>query len=162
HVPVAAVAVADREQRVDALGERLADAEEEPGREGDAKRARLLEHAEPEGGLLVGRPLMHLPTLAQPRGDGLEPEAQADGDLPRPCHLVAREEAGVGGGQEAGVEGDPTRALDEVDGRTGAHPGERLAVLAIGELGAIPETNEALGATERGATPRPFGDLLRR
>ena len=66
-VAVGAVEVADREERVDALGERLADADEESGREGDLELARLAQHPQAPRRLLVRRPLMHLAAAAEPR-----------------------------------------------------------------------------------------------
>ena len=65
--PWSPVQVADGEQGVDALRQRLADADQESRGERDAELARLVEHAKPDGGLLVGRPLVHLAALAQAR-----------------------------------------------------------------------------------------------
>ncbi len=45
---------ADREQRVDPLGERLADTDEDAGGERDGGAAGVLEHAQPNVRILVG------------------------------------------------------------------------------------------------------------
>jgi hypothetical protein len=44
----------NRSQGIDAIGSRLTDADENPGRERHARRARRRDRLEPNGGLLVG------------------------------------------------------------------------------------------------------------
>ena len=71
-VPVPRVARRDGAQRVDPLRARLADAHEDPGREGHARTAGCVECRETAFGCLVGRAVVGPAGLAETSGKGLE------------------------------------------------------------------------------------------
>ena len=65
-VPVAPVEIADGEQRLGTLPRRLADADEDPGRERDRQATGILDRPQPDGGHLVGRCEVRATALRQP------------------------------------------------------------------------------------------------
>ncbi len=81
HVTVLEVRVRDRDERVDALGARLADADEDAGGERDAGPARGVQRGEPPRRGLVGRAEVRAAGLVQPVGERLDhhPLRRADG-----------------------------------------------------------------------------------
>ena len=159
-VPVGAMQVADRDQRVHALGKRLTDADQEAGGEGDRQLAGLAQHAKPHRRLLVRRPLVYLAASAKPRRHALEHEPQAHVHAPEARHLVARENAGVRVRQEPVLERGLARALD-VRRRRGMAPlGEEGAVAGERHFRFVAETHERLRAAERTPTARPGRDLV--
>ena len=89
HVPMAAVCRTDREERIDALGGGLADADEDAGGERDREATGILQDPEPNGGFLVGAAEMRRSGLGpQALGCGLEHHAHARCHRPQTTHLV--------------------------------------------------------------------------
>ena len=72
HVSVASVALANREQCVDALGARVADPDEDPRREGHARDAGSFEGRKAPCRRLVRGAVMRSTGLAQPFGERLD------------------------------------------------------------------------------------------
>jgi hypothetical protein len=72
HVPVAGVALANREQGVDALGARLADADEDPRGEGHTCETGCFKRRESAGRRLVGRAVVRSARLAESFGQRLD------------------------------------------------------------------------------------------
>ena len=69
NVPELPMQIADGEQRLEPLGARLADANENAGRERHAQLARESQRLETDLGPLVGRAVMNAARLAQPRAE---------------------------------------------------------------------------------------------
>ena len=72
HVPVLEVRVRDRDERVDALGARLADPDEDARRERHPGPARRVQRREPALRRLVGRAEVRATRLAEPRRERLD------------------------------------------------------------------------------------------
>ena len=90
-VAVRAVERADREQALDALAPRLADADEDAGRERDAQPPRLVDHrAGACSGRLSGARWCGIPGSHRRGLDALEHQAEADVDLLEPRHVRRR------------------------------------------------------------------------
>ena len=98
---IPAVQVGDRGEGVDGLLERLADADEEAAREGDAELPGPLRHGDPNGRALVWRPVVHLPWLAESLAHRLEHEAHGGVDGADEAELIFAQDARVGVGDEA-------------------------------------------------------------
>jgi hypothetical protein len=112
-VPVLAGDTADREERVGALGKRLADADQDAGGERNPDPAGVFQHPEPHGWFLVGRAVVRAALLAPQAGrGGLQHHAHAGGDRLQPLE--------VGPGKDAGVEVREKAGLFEY--RDGARP----------------------------------------
>ncbi len=71
-VAVPHVQLAQREQRLDPLGARLADPDQDPARVRDPQPAGALDRVEPDVGQLVGRAEVRHPALRQPRRGRLQ------------------------------------------------------------------------------------------
>ena len=160
-VAVALVQIADREQAVDALGRRLADADQDAGGERDraARRPRAIMRRR-DRRILVGRPLMDSAAGAQPRRDALEHQPHADVHGRSRAISSRRQDAGVGVRQEPVLERDLAGARDVVAvSRARARrasrdmPGTRAPACRRG--------TSAPRAAERAAAARPLRDLVR-
>ena len=161
-VPVALVEVADREQRVDPLLPRLADADEDPRREGDAQLAGQPDRLQPHGRALVGRAEVRPSALGQPVGRGLEHDPLRGGDLAQRRQLVARHHARVRVRQQAGLlEHEPAHAHEVLDRRLAAELGELLAGGPVAALRLVAEREQRLAATCSGAGARDVQHLVR-
>ena len=85
---VAGVKIANGDQTVEALGACLADADQDSGGEGDRQFTGHANIFEPDGGMLVGRAVMHLSFFAQPGARGLQHDALAHRDITQVSHLL--------------------------------------------------------------------------
>jgi hypothetical protein len=81
HVAVPLVQVADREQRLDPLGTRLADPDQDPGRERDRELSGEPQRLQTYGRPLVGRAEVRAAALREPVRDGLEHDPLRDAHL---------------------------------------------------------------------------------
>ena len=84
---------------VDPVGPGLADADQDPGREGDGQLAGRLERGQPAGRGLVRGAAVGVEAL----GQGLEHHPLAGRHRPEPGQLVGVEGAGVGVGEQPGL-----------------------------------------------------------
>ena len=80
HVAVPLGEVADRAQRLDPFLARLADTDQDPGREGNPFQTRALERLEAPGGNFVRRAVVRTAAFRQPVGRGLEHQAHRRAD----------------------------------------------------------------------------------
>ena len=92
----------DRKQRVDALRERLADPDQDAGRERDVRPSRILECLEANCWPLVGCTEVGHPPHEEPLRRGFEHHALAHRHRPESVDLIDRERSGVGVGQQRG------------------------------------------------------------
>ena len=155
---------ANREQRVDPLGERLADADQDAGGERDGRAAGVLEHAQPNIRILVGRTEVRtVRVFEQPPRGRLEHHPHRRGDRLEPLQFGPRHHAGVQVRQQTG-------ALEHED-RHRAHVGERRVVAVRVEpfarrrpavLRTVTEREQCFLAAERRALRRDREHLVRR
>jgi len=152
---------AQRQERVDPLGTRLADPDQDPARERDRKLAREPDRLEPAGRLLVGRGPVRAVALREPLGRRLEHDPHRRGDRPQRSELVAGHHAGVQMRQQTRLLEHPPRAAPEVlERRLAAELGELLARDPIARLRAVAEGEERLGAARLRARPRDGQHLV--
>ncbi len=157
-VPVPGVAGGDGAEGDEAVSPRLADADEEAGREGDLEPAGRLQGGEAPFRRLVGRGAV----AVEVRCEGLEHHALADGHLAESRQLVFEQGACIGVREEPGLGGDEPAALDEVlDGGGKAVLGEPCGGGGVAQLGAFPEGEEGLMAAGRGTGAGDGQNLLR-
>ena len=151
-VPVALVQAGDRPKGLDPLRSRLADPDQDPGRERNRQLAREANRLQPCGGALVGRAEVRTTALGEPVGDRLEHEALRGGHLAQPGELVACHHTGVCVRKEAGlVEHEAAHAREVLDRRLAPELGQLLARDPVAALGLVAEREQRLAATRRGA-----------
>ena len=92
---VALVQVADREQRVEPLGARLADADQDPARERHARLAGRRDRREPHLRALVRRAEMRAAARGERRGRALQHQPLRDADGAQREHVVEAHHARV-------------------------------------------------------------------
>jgi hypothetical protein len=101
-VAVLLVQVANRDERVDALAARLADPDQEPGRERDTELAGERDGAQAPRRDLVGRPIVRQAGPEEPLRHGLEHDAHAHVHLAKRRQIALAHYPRVGVGQERG------------------------------------------------------------
>ncbi len=144
----------NREQRVEPLLGRLAEADEDAGRERDAGAAGGFERGEAAGRGLVGRAVVRAAGLVEPVGERLQHHPLRRADGPEPLELGLAECPGVGVGEQSGLlEHRPARRLEVVDRRRVAVGGEPLRGDRVAVLRPLAEGEQRLVAPERGAGP---------
>ena len=84
-MPVTAVQIADGEERLEALGARLADADQNAGGERNTEFAREPQRLEARLGPLVGRAIMDAARLAQARAQRFQHDPLTGRDCPQPA-----------------------------------------------------------------------------
>ncbi len=161
-VAVPLVQLAQREQRLDALAARLADADQDAARVRDREAPGAVDRVESHLGQLVGRAEVRLAALRQPRARGLEHDPLRGRDLAQREQLVVVEDARVGVRQESRLAQHEPRAVRQVRrGGREAEPVELLASRAVAQLGLVAEREERLvaaracGRPGRPRAPRP-------
>ena len=164
HVPMAPVDRTDGEERIDALLIRLADADEDAGREGNRQATRVLEDLQADARLLVGAAEVGSAGGGpQTLGGGLEHHPHAGRDGSESTHLLPRHHARIEVRQQPGLLEDPDRHR--------AHVGERVGVPRLVEplasrgpaiLGPIAEGEESLSASEGNSAAGDVEDLIGR
>ena len=115
HVPVAGVRVGDGLQRRQLAGAVVADADQDPGGEGDGELAGRLQGGQPAGRRLVGRAAVG----GQPLGQRLEHHPLAGRHRAQRRQLGGVQGAGVGVGEQAGLLQDEAAHRGEVVDRRG-------------------------------------------
>ena len=110
HVAVAGVRRGDGPQGRELAGPVVADADQDPRREGDGQLTGGLERGQPAGRLLVGG----APVGREALGQGLEHHPLAGRDRAQRGQLVGEERTGIGVGEEAGLLQDEAADLGEV------------------------------------------------
>ena len=139
-VAVFGVQVAQSEQRLDALGPRLANANQDAARRRDLQSTHPGESVEADRRLLVGRAIVRHALLAQACARSLEHDPLRRGEGAKRCELLVVEDARVGVGQETGLGEDALHAVREVRGGCGeAKLGELDARGLVAQLRLIAE-----------------------
>ena len=143
----------DREDRFGPLGERLADADEDPGGERHAAAPGVLEHAQPDRGVLVRAAVVRGALLGeQPRRRGLQHHAHRRRHRLEPLEVRPAQDARVEMRQQAGL-------FQHAD-RHGPHVGQGVVVAARVQplprlvpavLGAVAQREQGFLAAQRGA-----------
>ena len=163
HVPVTLVRVADREQRVEPLGARLADPDEDAGGERDRGASRGLERGQPALGGLVGRARVRAAGLPEASRERLDHHSLRRRHRPQAFELRLRERPGIGVGEEPGLlEHRRARGHEVVDGRRVAVGGEPVGGHRVAVLGRLAEREERFVAADRGAPARDVEHVVDR
>ena len=146
HVPVAGVRGGDGAQGGQLVGPRVADADEDAGREGDGQLAGELQGGQAPRRHLVGR----APVGVEVLGQGLEHHALAGRHRAQRGQLAGIERTGVGVGEQAGLLQDEAAHGGEVVHRRGvALSGQPLGRHGIAQLGPLAQGEEGLVAAGR-------------
>ncbi len=163
HVPVLAVRVGDRDERIDAFLACLADADEDARRERHARLAGGGERREAARGGLVGRAVVGSAGLAEARRQRLDHHSLRRADRAQPLQLGAGERARVRVGEQAGLVEDELGRGDEIVHRARvAVRGEPLRRLRVPGLGRLAEREQRFVAAELGTPTGNLEDRLRR
>ena len=161
HVAVALVEVTDGVQRLEPLEAGLADADQDPAREGDAQLACEPQRLEPDRRELVGRAEVGAAALGEPPRRRLQHDPLRGRRAAQQRQLLGRHDAGVGVGEEAGLVQHELRHAGEVLDRRLAP--ERLELLAggpVAALGLVAEREEGLVTARRRAGLRDREHLV--
>ncbi len=134
------------------------------GRERHPRRARVVDRAQPDRGLLVRRAVVRAAGLGpQPRRGGLQHHPHRRRHRPQPRQLLGGHHPGVEVGQHAGlVEHGPRAGADVVDRRGVAVRGEPGLRCRPARLGPVAEGEQRLGAALRGALAGDGEDVVDR
>ncbi len=144
-VAVAAMQLQEPQQRLDALGAGLADADEDAGGEGNAPLAGEPDGLEPRRRMLVGRAVMHLPRRHQPLGSALQHQPHRHRHRPQQRQIVVAHDPGIDMRQQPGLGHHRTAHLGEVgDGAGESQRGQRLGGGAVAQLRLVAEREEGL------------------
>ena len=147
NVPETAVEIADGEERLEALGARLADADQNPSRERHAELAREPQRVETRLGRLVRRAIVDAARLAKPRAQRFEHDSLTDGHCPERLYLGAAHQSGVGVRQEAGLtQHKRAHRLEIADRGFISERIQRLARGAVAKLRLVAEGEQRLRA----------------
>ncbi len=162
-VSVPPVEAGDRFERLEPLLPRLADADQDSGREGDGQLAGEPDGLQPGLGELVGRAVMGHTLLREPQRGRLQHQPHRGRHGPQQEHVLPRHDAGVEVGEEARFGDDEVGHPREVgDRRLAAELCKLLACSAVAELGLVPEGEERLVAACLGPGTRDGEHLVRR
>ena len=162
-VAVARMQIADREQRLQPLRARFADADQYAGGERHRQFAGDAHHLQPYRGRLVRRAVMHTTRLAQTIAAQLQHDAHAGRHLAQRRDLVARHHAGIDVRQQPGLLQHQRAHLAQVLNRR-VVPQRRqcLARGAIAQFRLVAQGEQRLGAARRGAGAGDRQHCLRR
>ncbi len=162
-VAVACVRVCDREQRVEPLLPRLADPDQDPRRERDARGAGRVERGEPRGRELVGRAEVRAAAPREPLRRRLEHRPHRERERAERADVVAREHAGVQVRQQARlVEHRLGGAGEVLQRRRAAERRQLLARRAVAQLRLVAEREQRLAAAGGGAGAGDLQHLVER
>ena len=152
--PVLAGDLADGEDRVGAFGQGLADADQDAGGERDVAAAGVLEHAQPDGRVLVRAAEVRAALVGeQAGGRGLEHHAHGGGDRLEALEVLPAEHARVEVRQQAGL-------LQDADGH-GPHVGQGVVVAVRVQpfFRLVPSLLRPVAEGEQGFLAAQFGAL---
>ena len=154
---------AQRQQRLDALPPRLANADQDAGSEGNPRPAREPDGLETARRQLVRRAVMRHALLAKPVRGALQHDTHRGRDAAKFRKLLRRHQAGIEVRQQAGLLEDQSRhRLQIVERRPVAELRERLPRRAVAPLRLVAQREQRFLAAGRGARPRNIQHLLRR
>ncbi len=163
HALVGAGHLADRQQRLGPLQVGLADADQHAGGERDGAAPGVLQHPQPDGGLLVRGAVVRAAWLGpQAGGGGLQHHAHRRGDRLEALEVRPGQHAGVQVRQQAGLLQHPDGHRPHVrQGVVVAVRVEPLAGLRPAVLGAVAEREQGFLAAEFGAAAGDLQHLVR-
>ena len=151
-MPVTAMQVSDGEERLETLGARLADADQNAGGERDAEFSREPQRLEARLGPLVGRAVMDSARLAQARAERFQHDPLTGRDCPQARYLGTAHHSGIGVRQEAGLaQHKRAHRLKIIDGGLVSERVQRLARRAIAQLRLVAEREQSLRAAGGGS-----------
>ena len=151
HVTVPAVRRRDRLQRHQPVRLGLADADQDPGGEGDGQRTGPLQGGQPACGSLVRSPSVG----DQVRPQGLDHHPLRRRHRPEPGELVARDRPGVRMGEQSRLLQYPPSRVHQVVHRRGvAVLGQPVARLGVPLLGRLAQGEQRLVAARLRTLPR--------
>ena len=161
-VPELLVRPADRVHGLGALGQRLADADQQAGGERDRQPAGVGQRAQPHLRVLVGAAVVRQPLgLEQPPRRGLQHHAHRRRDRLEPRQLRPAHHAGIQVRQQAGLLEHPDRhRAHVVQRRVVAALVEPLPRLGPARLGPVAEGEKCFLATEFGTATGDVEDLV--
>ena len=163
NVAVAIVEIANREERVDALVARLADADQQTRRHGHTGFAREPERFEPHRGSFVGRSEMRSAALAQTLRRAFEHQPLRNRHFAKLGNIRSIENAGIDVREQSGLFEDRARSFCKIGERRGmTELAKLLARDAISQLGFVAECEQRLLAACGGAGARDREHLLQR
>ena len=152
NVAVGGVKRAQRQQCLDALAPRFADADQEARREWDRQLARRRDGGEPHRGRLVGRAEMNAAACRQPLRGTLQHEPHGGRNRPQHRQVVAAHDAGIEVWQEAGFpQHQGGRRPHVIERRGMAERRERRARRRVTEFRLVAEREQRFGAAGGGA-----------
>ena len=158
---MAPVAVADGEQRLDALAAGLADADQDAGREGNGECSSGLDHLEARTRLLVRRTEMGPAGVAESFGCALQHQPLRGAHLPQALQLCRPHDPGIDVRQQAGFIEHELGRLGEQ--RERAHMPQRVELLAgegVAQLRLIADCEQRLFTPRRRSGSRNVEDLV--
>ncbi len=106
YVPELPMQIADGDERLEPLGPRLPDADQNAGGERNTQFARQPQRLEARLGRLVGRAVMNAARFAKPCAQRFQHDSLAGRDCAQPGDLGAAHDSGIGVRQEAGLAHD--------------------------------------------------------
>ena len=143
----------EREERLDSLGPRLADADQDPAGERDRELACESNRLQAARRDLVRRRPVRTATLGEPRGGRLEHDPHRGGDRPQRHELLARQDAWIQVREQARLLEDERRTAREVlDCRVTSERLELLACDSVAQLGLVSKREERLAAARGSAS----------
>ncbi len=163
NVTIAVVEFPQGQERLDALGARLADADQHTSGEGHARFAREPDGLEARRGPLVGRPMMRSAALAQTLCRAFEHDPLRNGNLAQHCDVGSIENPGINVRQQPRLFKYRARRRGEIgQGCFVPELAKLLARRAVAQFRLIPEREQRFLAIRRGAGPREGEDLIER
>ena len=159
---MASMQLADRQQRLDALAARLADADQDAGGERNLGLAGAIEGVQAHGRHLVGGAVVRHALLGEALRDRLQHDAHAGRDRPQHGDLCIGHGAGIQVWQQAGfAEHALGNVVQILEGGLEAELRQRLAGSAITQLRAFTEGEQRLLATQFGSLSGDLQYLVR-
>ena len=160
---VAGVQIANRDQRLDPLRARLADADQQAGGEGHAGFTGRRDRGQPGGGLLVRRSVMRPPFATKPIGRAFEHQAHRCAVRAQRGIVARRHQAGIQVRQQAGLVDHGAGGLCQIgERRRVAQRGERVARGVVARFRPVAERKQCLAASHPLAAARDLQHLIER
>ena len=158
---MALVELAQREQRLDALGSGFADADQDPRGERHRRLTGCFHALETARRRLVGRAEMRTAALRESLGHAFEHQPLRGAHSPQCAQVVPAQQAWIHVRQETGpLEHEPGAARQVLERRLAAERTELFSRGSVAKLRLVPEREERLVATGRRPGPRNGEHLL--
>ena len=150
-------------ERVDAFLARLADPDEDAGRERDDRAAGRVERREAAFGCLVGGAVVRAAGFAEPRRQRLDHHPLRRAHRAQPFELRLAERARIGVREQPGLVEHELRGGDQVVDRGSVAVGrERLGGLRVARLGRFAQREQGFEAAQRRAPRRELQNFVDR